>query len=448
VLIAADGASEYSGVNLSPQDWATRVKTQIDNWGKRNTGPAPVEIRSEIKRLKKLLISHKALNDAVKNDTFYTHVATDQFTSADSDLQKAYVSAYGALDKVNKARMESTPATSKLPGADQNGQLNGAPPPPASMPATEPTEAEKQAVKDAETEFERLRTAQQTWTTESLVANKKANRDNAAATKEETKIYLSGRIFELEEEIKELEERLKVMTKQPSKVILPSVLDAEAKSIEPHETKIDEDLFRGPTDEKPSPWTRITAKVSQSNSESTKVIKESASSFAAKVSTGLWSASGRFPTSASAKAMSSMSGLDVEISMDCMLVEIERPWLHTELFSDHELGAADGFPLSPGPEKLHEYVRENKPVNAKYAEFCSYPTAFVIATNVELEFSGNTTQLESTLESSSTEANLSVGYGPFSLSASHKQSKSKARTKAESTASGMRISLQAPQIIA
>lgn len=37
------------------------------------------------------------------------------------------------------------------------------------------------------------------------------------------------------------------------------------------------------------------------------------------------------------KAMSSMSNLSVEISMDCMVVEIERPWLRAELFSDAEI---------------------------------------------------------------------------------------------------------------
>jgi hypothetical protein len=35
--------------------------------------------------------------------------------------------------------------------------------------------------------------------------------------------------------------------------------------------------------------------------------------------------------------MSTMSNLDVEITMDCMIVEIERPWLHAELFADAEL---------------------------------------------------------------------------------------------------------------
>lgn len=32
-----------------------------------------------------------------------------------------------------------------------------------------------------------------------------------------------------------------------------------------------------------------------------------------------------------------MSNLEVEITMDCMIVEIDRPWLHAELFSDAEL---------------------------------------------------------------------------------------------------------------
>lgn len=32
-----------------------------------------------------------------------------------------------------------------------------------------------------------------------------------------------------------------------------------------------------------------------------------------------------------------MSKLEVEVSMSCMLVEIERPWLHAELFVDAEL---------------------------------------------------------------------------------------------------------------
>ena len=143
-----------------------------------------------------------------------------------------------------------------------------------------------------------------------------------------------------------------------------------------------------------------------------------------------------------------MSSLDVEITMECMLVEINRPWLHAELFSDPELDVAEGFDLSPGPEKLQKDVADHKAIDEKYNQFCSYPTAFVVASNVELEFTGNTSHLESKLEASRTEANLKVGYGPFSIGGSHSQSKDSAKTSAEATATGMRISLQAPQIIA
>lgn len=143
-----------------------------------------------------------------------------------------------------------------------------------------------------------------------------------------------------------------------------------------------------------------------------------------------------------------MSNLDVEITMECILVEIERPWLHAELFSDPELDVADGFDLSPGPEKLQTDVENHRAVQDKYNQFCSYPSAFIVASNVELDFTGDTSHLESKLEASRTEVNLKIGYGPFSIGGSHSQSKNSAKTPAEATATGMRISMQAPQIIA
>lgn len=222
------------------------------------------------------------------------------------------------------------------------------------------------------------------------------------------------------------------------------MIDADGRTIEQEELKTEKE---NPLVQ-PSPWTRISAKVSQSQKDDEKVTEESANSFAAKARWGFWKGSGgASAASASATAMTKMSSLDVEIAFDAMLVEIERPWMHAELFSDHELDCAEGFALSPGPEELHKYVMQNKPVDPEYTEFSSYPTAFVVAANVELEFSGDTSSLESALESSSREANVEVGYGPFALSASHKSSKSKSKTRAEATATGMRISLQAPQII-
>ena len=43
------------------------------------------------------------------------------------------------------------------------------------------------------------------------------------------------------------------------------------------------------------------------------------------------------PEAPNSKAMESMGNLEVSIAMDCMVVEIDRPWLHGELFVDAEL---------------------------------------------------------------------------------------------------------------
>ncbi|PNP54857.1 hypothetical protein THARTR1_04546 [Trichoderma harzianum] len=95
-----------------------------------------------------------------------------------------------------------------------------------------------------------------------------------------------------------------------------------------------------------------------------------------------------------------IANLDVEIGMSCMVVEIERPWLHAELFADAELDSGK-----------------------------------------------DTTKLESAVSASSTTANLSVGYSPFALSGSDSSSKSKFRIKMNFTATGCKISVQALQIV-
>ncbi|KAL3459170.1 hypothetical protein BJX64DRAFT_291423 [Aspergillus heterothallicus] len=406
-LIAEDGASEYCGVNLNPPDWAVKIQEVVDNWSTQQKGPSAIEIRGEIKRLKKILISHQGLQKVIQDGTFSTIESnsskTEEQDTADTALQQAYEKVYTDIKTSDKKTGE---------GGD----------------------------------FGTLRTAQNNWTSKSLESNKQSNALLGKGSKEEALEFLNRRVKNIELEIADLESQLKSMPGQTSGA--PNVRDAEGKTIEEYETKRNADLFATSTGGKPSPFTHISAKVSKSSSSSVKVSSETASSFAAKASFGLFSASGGAShTAAAANAMSSMANLEVEVTMDCMLVEIERPWLHAELFSDHELDTTDAFPLSPGPEKLHEYVQHNRPIPSEYSEFPSYPTAFVVGCNIELEFSGDTSQLESAIESSSTEANLSVGYGPFAISGSHKQSKSSAKTNAQSTATGMRISLQAPQII-
>ncbi|KAL8802865.1 MAG: hypothetical protein Q9182_003552 [Xanthomendoza sp. 2 TL-2023] len=477
ILIDSDGASEYSGVKLNPSNWAKHVQDAWDNFNIRHKGPSPVQLRSEIKRLKKLVLSHEAMYRSVDKGTFLPITDGADTSEADKRLREAYLDAYKAMDSVNSKSMTASPNGQpiNLPNGNPVAGTAGENSAPAGSYgslkkydavngtgtedlANDQTDIKVDtAVVDESTaddkdstsvttdeKFKALRAAQEQWTQNSLAANQKATRSNAESFKAETKTYLRVRIKELYAEIKDLESQLSLVRGKPGRALPPVVIDADGKTIEQDELKTEKE---NPLTQL-SPWTRISVKVSQSQKNDEKVTEESANSFAAKARWGFWEVSGSAShTSASAKAMTHMSNLDVEIAFDAMLVEIERPWMHTELFSDHELDCAEGFSLSPGPEELHQYVARNLPVDPEYTQFCSYPTAFVVASNVELEFSGNTSSLESALESSSTEANVEVGYGPFALSASHRSSKSKAKTRAEATATGMRISLQAPQII-
>ena len=127
---------------------------------------------------------------------------------------------------------------------------------------------------------------------------------------------------------------------------------------------------------------------------------------------------------------------------------ISRSWLHAELFADPELNVSADVKLSPGWNELKDAIEKRDTTKlSKFAHFPSYPTAFIVASNIELEFRGDTTDLEEAIESSSFDANLKVGYGPFSLGASHKQDRKSAKTKMETTAMGTRISLEATAII-
>lgn len=138
----------------------------------------------------------------------------------------------------------------------------------------------------------------------------------------------------------------------------------------------------------------------------------------------------------------------MDIKFEALLVTIDRAWLHGELFSDPELNTGDDVKLSPGALDLHKLIdQKNDKALANYPYFPSYPTAFIVASNVELEFRGDTSSLEEAVESSHTDAQVKVGYGPFSLSGSHSQDKSSAKTKMETTATGTRITLEAPAII-
>ncbi|CAI4215827.1 unnamed protein product [Parascedosporium putredinis] len=113
------------------------------------------------------------------------------------------------------------------------------------------------------------------------------------------------------------------------------------------------------------------------------------------------SAQSRANNEANAKASESASRCDVDISFEALVVEINRSWLHGELFADSELNVPGNVHLSPGPQALIKAIDGDGTGLEQYSCFPSYPTSFVIAANVELEFRGDTAPLEEALASSS-----------------------------------------------
>ncbi|KAM0438111.1 hypothetical protein ACHAQK_006842 [Fusarium lateritium] len=452
-VIASDGSSEYNGVVLTPVSWATMVAKKTLNWKKDHAKPNPAEIRAEIRRLQGLLVSHETLAEAIDKNAFFPVMSSDS-TADNKKVKEAYAHVYNDMDTKN--------AQSR--GQDKN-ESNKSNWPKVAFDAAPLTDNVLKNLTDEQKKHDEA----------SLDRNNRSVRDNEEQNKDKAKLWIGARVGQIKQDIDDLKKQLSA-AEAASLISTPPLLpvvNAEGIVVtgdellaNPSKSSIavlkfglknpglgnvidldNEDTWRNAADDGPDSWTKISCKVSSKSSYSETSTSQSASSICGRAGWGWWRASASAShTESSAEAMSSMSNLDVEVSMSCMVVEIERPWLHAELFADAELDSGE-FKISPGEDVLKDAFNNGKNLKGEYQQFSSYPTAFIIAADIELSFSGDTTKLESAVSASSTQANVSVGWGPFAVSGSHSSSKSKSRTKMESTATGCRISVEAPQIV-
>lgn len=125
---------------------------------------------------------------------------------------------------------------------------------------------------------------------------------------------------------------------------------------------------------------------------------------------GLASASvGASYSRAASQVSSAAANCNVNVSFEALLVTIDRGWLHGELIADQELNTSPEVALSPGPKDVHRYIDlQDQTAMDKYRYFPSYPTSSIVASNVELEFSGDTSKLEEAVESSSLDVQAKV----------------------------------------
>ncbi|KAK0706084.1 hypothetical protein B0T26DRAFT_755616 [Lasiosphaeria miniovina] len=446
-IVADDGASEYNGVVLTPSHWATIIRDKVRGWKKRNDKPMPAEIRVELRRLQNLLASHETLKQGIEQDAFFP-VAMTSSNTADDNLKRAYAEVYANMDDKNYAQLQGTRTdkTAWLSGYRGSTTTNG-------QGQNEDHPAEGTTESPSADPLTKLVKAQAAWNDAGSKRSAQAVRSGEASIKDTAKSWLDARIGQLSRDIADLEKQLSVASGTAGKMLALPVVNQEGIVISDSDIAVNPELVGkknpnvGEDGEEADPWTKISCKASSNTDIRETSTSQSASSIAAKANWCLFSASGGAShTESSAKAMQSMANLDVEMTMDCMVVEIERPWLHAELFADAELDSGR-FDISPGEARLKQMYENEEVPAGYYQQFSSYPTAFVVAADVELSFSGDTSALESAVSASSTSANVSVGYGPFAVSASRSQSKSNSKTKMQSTATGCKISIQAPQIV-
>ena len=138
-------------------------------------------------------------------------------------------------------------------------------------------------------------------------------------------------------------------------------------------------------------WTKVAFSVgSKSDTSSTKELQVSGS---ASVEVGSWWASVKASTSfssSSKKVESAMSSCSVDGSFSALVVNIKRPWLHSDLFHDFDIDIAENSKLSPGAAQIKNWVENgdaetgaNK--RTEYGKFPAYPTAFIVAADTVLE---------------------------------------------------------------
>jgi len=194
------------------------------------------------------------------------------------------------------------------------------------------------------------------------------------------------------------------------------------------------------------PWTTISFSYSAADQKS----KANESSWGMKVGFGLWSVGGSYSHDESHKDMQNdMATCDVTVSFSALVVNINRPWLYGELFTDVDIEVAANVQLSPGPLQLQAMIRtqEVDKIN-QYSQFPAYPTSFIVAADTTIEFSGSTQHIEQHFDAHSNSGSLSVGYGPWSIEGGFHEEKSSAAVQMHKTATGCKLSFGAPQIIA
>ncbi|KAI1319649.1 hypothetical protein F5Y16DRAFT_390698 [Xylariaceae sp. FL0255] len=478
VVIDPDGSTEWQQIRLTPANWATLCKEKVDSWSSKNGRLSRKDFESEVKRLNRLLLSYEGLLTHIDGDGAIQKAIEAKTAIPGEDEQvepvqeqapdpdEKAVEGESEEDKKKRLQRVEDRKNSNLP--QRSTELKNAYKDLYDA-QNSPNPANLLTIRDRQ---DKLQVALENYSKANMETNKNIASRLATKSKGQKVRWIQTMIEDVKGQIKLLKQGQEDFFKtSSSSTAITEVMKKDADGgAAKDETALVSTQYADtdsqyadakfgiprngvavvkPEKTQPNKWTKISLSISSSKQESS--TEKSSSSTAASVNASgwWWNASASFNHSQAAqKASEAASSCNVDISFEALLVTIDRAWLHGELFSDPELNTSPDVALSPGSISLHKYIDlKDSESLAKYPYFPSYPTSFIVASNIELEFRGDTTKLEEAVESSHTDAQAKIGYGPFSISASHSQDKSSAKTKMETTATGTRISLEAPAII-
>ncbi|CAE7138793.1 unnamed protein product [Rhizoctonia solani] len=444
VIQDSDGSGEYQTVRLEPSDWADKCKAKM-GLGKQQTRTAEW-YSFEINRLRRTNQMLMALKDGPPVFQTPSDSIDSDLDQAEKSLQKAIADhlaaeqAFRATKPVTKDTKEADKQAREKALVDRNTAKEGL----AKEQKTYDELLHSKAVKSHKDGHNKLFSAL-TSNENSLVSSEYARNDSLIKEYEGKRDDLLYGSDSGKAAIQELAVGLDIPKSLPDPEAKPAITagpGSNAPSKQTKQTKSLDDFF-----------TPITVEVSATSESQGSQTKSSSCSFGASVSYGWTNASVSASHSDSqSKAMHDLANASIKISFECMRVDITRSWLRAELFYDPDLKPGPDVKISPGFEALQRMMEDPSKadeLSKNWSMFSMYPVSFIVACNVVLEISGNTSNIQSHMNSASTSVAASLEVGPFvSVSGGYSESSTDTGATCKTTASGCRIEMKAPQIIA
>ena len=469
-MVDADGANEVYGASLTLSRWATYCKRKAEGWYERNGKYTLGQINAEIARLEGLLDSYNKVEAAVKGGENRKYPAqkavqpTKPIAETQKDLDKAMTDLYEAQGLLAGAKWNLEHAKpyekEKAKGERQK--------------ARDDVSAKQKALQEKQHAHESNREDWNAYKTATLQDGADQQVDTwLTSTKDKINKKLEALRGLRATKLNGTPPTLGMITGATAPKDDKDTQTTHVTNVAPVGSELANSIFGiksgtaagSPGNKQPAggsgsqptqnaedvdPWTTVTFSYTASDLKSVASESSWGMKVGGSVGYGLWSVGGSYAHDESKKDMQQdMATCDISVSFSALAVNINRPWLYGELFSDIDLELADGVQLSLGPLRIQKMIKDQT-INEidMYNQFPAYPTSFIVTADTTIEFNGSTQHIEEHFSSHSNSGGLSVGYGPWSVSSSFHESASQQSVQMHNTATGCKITFGAPQVIA